>query len=71
MSVKKDIYVENMWIDHMHGQFTIRYSVDGKTYEQSGLGVYANCFKYEGEEDTYELYFEVVKSFHPTKEIVK
>lgn len=69
--MKKEIYVNNLWMDHLHGQITIQYiDEDGKTYEQSGLSVHCNCFKYVGEEDTYELYFEVVKSVHPVREVV-
>ena len=76
MSIKQNIYVNTMLMDHMHGQMTIRYT-DGKgnEYEQSGLSVCVAGIKYaperEKDETFYELTFECVSSLkeHRVREI--
>lgn len=76
MSIKQNIYVNTLLVDHMHGQMTIRYT-DGKgnEYEQSGLSVCVAGIKYaperEKDETFYELTFECVSSLkeHRVREI--
>lgn len=61
-----------------HGQMTLRYTADGKTWDQPGLSICWNGEKWVGSRGEkregsaiFVLQFESVTSVHPRKEVIE